>query len=124
MPPTALLCVVEGVGKAYVNQQKDRRDRIEAKLRERLSASHVEVLDESHLHVGHAGAAAGGGHFRATIVSQRFDGLSRLAAQRLVYQTLSEEMKGEIHALALKTFTPSEWESSDGDSGRSREGQP
>ncbi len=124
MPPAALLRVVEGIGKAYVNQQKDRRDRIEAKLREGLSASHVEVLDESHLHAGHAGAAAGGGHFRATIVSQRFDGLSRLAAQRLVYQTLSEEMKGEIHALALKTFTPSEWESGEGDAGRGREGQP
>ena len=124
MPPAAYLRVEDGIGEAQVNEQKDRRARIEAKLRERLSASHIEVLDESRLHAGHAGAAAGGGHFRATIVSQRFDGLSRLAAQRLVYQILSEEMKGEIHALALKTFTPSEWESSEGDAGRSREGQP
>ena len=91
----------------------DRRTRIEAKLRERLAATHVDVLDESHLHVGHAGAAAGGGHFRATIVSERFEGLTRVAAQRLVYETLADEMKSEIHALAMRTFTPTRWREAD-----------
>ncbi len=93
-----------------MSQAEDRRARIEAKLRERLEATHVEVIDESHLHVGHAGAAGGGGHFRATIVSERFDGLSRLEAQRRVYQALADEMKSEIHALAIETFTPAQWE--------------
>ena len=88
----------------------DRRERIEAKLRERLAAVHVEVIDESHLHAGHAGAKSGGGHFRATIVSERFEGLSAVAAQRLVYQTLAEEMAGDIHALAMKTLTPAKWD--------------
>ena len=88
----------------------ERRERIESKLRERLEAAHVEVIDESHLHAGHAGAASGGGHFRATIVSELFEGLSAVAAQRLVYQALAEEMGSEIHALAMKTLTPAKWD--------------
>jgi BolA family transcriptional regulator, general stress-responsive regulator len=87
-----------------------RRERIEQKLRERLAAVHVEVLDESHLHAGHAGAReSGGGHFRATIVSPRFAGVSRLEAQRMVYAALADEMGGEIHALAMTTLTPDQW---------------
>jgi len=88
----------------------DRRGRIEAKLRERLGATHVEVMDESHLHVGHEGAKGGAGHFRATIVSARFAGLSRVAAQRLVYEALAEEMGPEIHALAIRALTPEQWQ--------------
>jgi BolA protein len=87
---------------------EERRARIEAKLRERLAAERVELEDESHLHAGHAGAASGAGHFRATIVSQRFVGLSRIAAQRLVYQALEDEMGDHIHALAMRTLTPDE----------------
>lgn len=87
----------------------DRRERIEALLRDGLDAEHVEVVDESHLHVGHPGAASGGGHFRATIVSRRFEGLSAVEAQRLVYGVLADMMGGEIHALALETLTPAQW---------------
>src|SRR5262245_44970546 len=89
----------------------DRRSHIEARLRAELAASHVEVADESHLHAGHAGAASGGGHFRATVVSDRFAGLSRVARQRLVYGALAAEMTSEIHALAMQTYTPEEWAS-------------
>ncbi len=92
-----------------MNAAEDRRSRIEAKLRNRLKAVHVEVIDESALHVGHAGAASGGGHFRATVVSHQFDGLSLVQAQRLVYRALAEEMKSEVHALALTTLTPDQW---------------
>jgi BolA protein len=88
----------------------DRRQRIEDALRQRLDASHVEVLDESHLHAGHAGAAGGGGHFRAVVVSPRFAGRGRVERQRLVYGALSQEMGGEIHALSFRTLTPDEWE--------------
>ncbi len=87
----------------------DRRAHIEIRLRETLEATHVEVLDESHLHAGHAGAASGGGHFRALIVSPRFEGANSLARQRLVYAALAEEMRGEIHALSMRTLTPGEW---------------
>ena len=80
-------------------------DRIEKKLRRELDATHVEVEDESHLHAGHPGAAAGGSHLRAVIVSERFSGLSRVQSQRLVYSILDEEMRGEIHALSMVTKT-------------------
>jgi BolA protein len=58
-------------------------------------------VDESALHAGHAGARSGGGHFRVRVASPRFQGLSRVDAQRLVYHALGEMMDGEIHALAL-----------------------
>jgi BolA protein len=83
---------------------------IEARLRESLVATHVEVLDESHLHAGHAGAKSGGGHFRAVIVSERFAGLSRVKAQQLVYGAMGSWMGNEIHALSMQTFTPQEWD--------------
>ena len=84
----------------------DRRDRIEAKLTRELDAIEIEVIDESHLHAGHVGAREGGGHFRVEIVSERFAGLGRVAAQRLIYKTLENEMKQEIHALSITARAP------------------
>jgi len=83
-----------------VNAERIRR--IETLLRERVGATRVEVSDDSHLHVGHEGAKGGAGHFRALVVSPRFAGLSRIAAQRLVYDALAELMGPDIHALALR----------------------
>jgi BolA protein len=91
-----------------------RRARIERALRERLDALYVEVVDESHLHAGHAGAARGGGHFRALVVSERFAGLPLVAAQRLVYEALAAEMQGEIHALSVRTLSPERWRAEGG----------
>jgi BolA protein len=85
------------------------RDQLEARLREALRAIHCEVIDESHLHAGHAGARDGGGHFRATIVSAKFEGLNRIKAQQLVYASVGDWMGKEIHALSMKTFTPEAW---------------
>jgi BolA protein len=85
------------------------RDALEARLRDRLEASHVEVIDESHLHAGHAGAKDGGGHFRAVIVSERFAGLNRVKSQQLVYSIVDDWMGREIHALSMKTFTSLGW---------------
>ena len=82
---------------------------LEARLREALGATHVEVVDESHLHAGHAGARGGGGHYRAVIVSDRFAGLSRVKAQQVVYAAVDDWMGGEIHALSMSTFTPEAW---------------
>ncbi|MDJ0789082.1 MAG: BolA family protein [Myxococcota bacterium] len=93
---------------------EERRARIESKLRERLDAAHVEVADESHLHAGHAGAREGGGHFRAVIVSDRFEGKNRVAAQREVYAALEDEMGAHIHALAMTTLTPAQWKEQGG----------
>lgn len=82
---------------------------IERVLKEKLAPLYLEVIDESHLHAGHAGAR-GGGHYRATIVSEAFEGKSRVERQRMVYDLLSEPMRsGAIHALSLTTRTPAEW---------------
>jgi BolA protein len=82
-----------------VNAERIRR--IEALLRERVGATRVEVIDESHLHAGHVGARGGAGHFRAHVVSPRFAGLSRIEAQRLVYAALADMIGPDIHALSL-----------------------
>ena len=84
---------------------------IERRLTEHLGASHVEVEDESRFHAGHG---ASGGHYRAVVVSERFAGLSRVAAQRLVYDALGEWMSGPIHAFAVRTFTPEQWQAGAG----------
>jgi BolA protein len=80
-------------------------------IRERLSAlepQSVELLDESGRHVGHAGAAAGGSHFRLVIVSPRFAGLDKLERHRMVYAALGPLMQREIHALAIQALAPDE----------------
>ena len=82
---------------------EDRVQRIESLLREKLGATDVQVIDESHKHRGHAGAAGGGGHFRVSVVSPRFAGLSLVQSQRLVYQALGDMMTNEIHALTIAT---------------------
>jgi BolA protein len=63
----------------------DRIAMIEQRLRNALSVDSIEIVDESHLHVGHPGAASGGGHFQVTIVADNFDGLSTLARHRLIF---------------------------------------
>jgi BolA protein len=82
---------------------------IESKLAAALQPSRLKVVDESDLHKGHAGHRPGGqSHFRVEIVSAAFEGQSRVARQRRVYEVLSEELKGGVHALALTTLTPAE----------------
>ncbi|MEJ5212045.1 MAG: BolA family protein [Burkholderiales bacterium] len=81
------------------------------RIRERLAAlapQHLEIGDDSALHAGHAGAREGG-HYRVTIVSERFAGLPTLARHRLVYDTLGELMRTEIHALSITAATPDEF---------------
>lgn len=79
-------------------------------LKETLTPSFLTVEDESHLHAGHAGVRqTGGGHFRLVIVSPLFEGKNHLERHQAVYRAL-QKISQEIHALALKTYTPSEWE--------------
>lgn len=86
-----------------------RAQAIEDALRDKLEAQHVAVIDQSPLHEGHVGAGGGGGHFQVLVVSDRFRGLSRIAAQRIVYEALGEMMINDIHALSMRTLTPEEW---------------
>ncbi len=82
---------------------------IETTLREQLDATLVEVVDDSAAHAGHLGAEGGGGHFRVLVVSPRFEGLSQVAAQRLVYSALGDFMTTDVHALEMRTLTPEAW---------------
>jgi BolA family transcriptional regulator, general stress-responsive regulator len=80
-------------------------------IRERLAPlapESLEVFDDSHKHVGHAGARDGGGHYQLVIVSREFTGKPAVARHRLVYQALSDLMPGRIHALAISAYTPEE----------------
>jgi len=86
-----------------------RAQAIEDAMYQELQAQHVAVVDQSPLHAGHVGAEGGGGHFQVLVVSERFRGLSRVAAQRLVYDALGALMVEDIHALAMRTLTPEEW---------------
>jgi BolA protein len=68
----------------------------------------LDVADESHRHIGHAGARDGRGHFRVRLVSSRFEDLSPVARHRAVYAALGELMQTDIHALAIEARTPDE----------------
>lgn len=82
---------------------------IAAKLTKAFAPASLDVVDESHLHEGHAGHRPGGQtHFRVYIVSQAFDGKSRVERHRMIHQALAIELAGGIHALALKIHAPSE----------------
>ncbi len=81
---------------------------IRERLEQAFSPSVLEVIDDSHLHRGHPGAADGRGHFRVRIVSDRFEGLPRLARHRLVYAAVGELMQTDIHALNIEAFSENE----------------
>ena len=79
-----------------------RAEKIEAKLKGAFAPRVLEVVDQSEAHRGHAGFQEGGeSHFRVTVESEAFQGLSRIAKHRAVHEALGKELMGEIHALAL-----------------------
>ena len=83
---------------------------VEALLRERLAALsplRLEVVDDSALHAGHAGAREGG-HYRLLIVSREFAGKTTLQRHRLIHDALGELMRSRIHALSIRSLTPDE----------------
>ncbi|MFP6637736.1 MAG: BolA family protein [Nitrospinaceae bacterium] len=84
---------------------------IERNLKEKLSADHIEIIDESHLHRGHK-AAGGGGHYSIVVVSPQFENVNVMDRVRLVHKALDQEMTGApklIHALQVKTFDSAQW---------------
>lgn len=68
----------------------------------------LEIEDDSALHAGHAGARGGGGHYRMTMVSDRFSGKNTVARHRMIYDALGELMRTRIHALAIRALTAEE----------------
>ena len=84
-------------------------DDIDAAVRAALQPRTLEVLDDSHLHAGHAGAREGR-HFTVRITAERFNGLSRVARHRLIYDALQLLIPRGIHALAIEAHAPGESE--------------
>ncbi|HEY5206605.1 MAG TPA: BolA family protein [Roseiarcus sp.] len=85
------------------------QQRIVARLTAGLDPILLDVVDESDLHAGHAGAREGGGtHYRVRVVSAKFDGRSRVERHRLVYDLLTAEFADGLHALALAAKAPGE----------------
>ena len=83
--------------------------RIQEKLTAALSPVRLAVIDDSSKHAGHVGARPGGEtHFTVDVVSSAFEGLSRVARQRKIYEILAEEVAGPVHALAMIVKTPKE----------------
>jgi BolA protein len=85
-----------------------RTETIDEMLRGALKPTELLVKDQSHLHEGHAGAQEGKGHFDVTIVSEQFDGLTRIARHRLVYHALGAFMESDVHALRITALSPAE----------------
>tara|TARA_R110002167_G_scaffold133555_3_gene318736 strand:- start:461 stop:733 length:273 start_codon:yes stop_codon:yes gene_type:complete len=86
-----------------------RAERIEAALTEAFGPELLEIVDESHLHAGHAGARPEGEtHFRVTLAAAAFDGVGRVARQRMVNAALAPEFDRGLHALSIRALAPDE----------------
>jgi len=82
---------------------------IERRLKEALNPVHLEVIDESHRHAGHAGAhPEGESHFHVVIVSEAFAGKPLVQRHRLVNEALGDLLRNRVHALAITARTPDE----------------
>lgn len=85
----------------------------EQAIRERLMVAleptRLDLVNESHLHAGHAGSpGTGESHFRLLIVSKAFEGRSRVDRHRLVNDALADLLKHRVHAMAIKAYAPGE----------------
>jgi len=89
-----------------INQQ--RMAAFDEDLRKAFQVETLKIVDESHLHAGHAGAASGGGHFRLEILAPEFKGLSLVSRHRAVYAALNRHIPKEIHALTIVALAPDE----------------
>ena len=86
----------------------DRIAEIKSRLEYALSPTHIDIIDESHMHAGHAGAASGAGHFSITVISDKFTGKSAIQRHRMVYLAVDDLMQTEIHALSINALAPND----------------
>ena len=87
---------------------KPTHDALLERFRQAFPDATIQVEDESHLHVGHAGAAGGAGHYRVQVIDASFKGLQRIARHRLVYDAVSDWMPERVHALNIIAMTTEE----------------
>ena len=86
------------------------KNQIKETLKKKLNASFVDVLDESDRHAGHQEARiSGGGHYSVTVVSNVFEGKNLLERHKMIYDALGFGKSPDIHALAIKAYTTTEW---------------
>ena len=85
-----------------------RAARLAARVTQGLAPLALEIVDDSHKHAGHAGAADGRGHFTVKVVSERFSGLPVVRRHRLVYEAVGDMMSTDIHALSIQALAPGE----------------
>jgi len=84
-------------------------EQLERKLTDAFAPARLQIDDDSARHAGHAGARQGGeSHFNVVIESARFEGVSRVQRQRMVYAALAEELAGPVHALSVTALAPGE----------------
>ena len=85
-----------------------RIERMRALLQAAFEPSVLDIVDDSHRHIGHAGASDGHGHFTVDIVSDRFESLASIARHRAIYAALGTMLSTDIHALSIRAATPAE----------------
>jgi BolA protein len=83
--------------------KSERVQIIQERLQRLFSPSHLEVIDDSDQHIGHAGSRDGAGHYTVVIVAECLQEKSRIESHRLIYDALSDLIPHEIHALRIKT---------------------
>ena len=94
----------------YNKSELPMEGRMRALLEQAFSPQHIEIVNNSHLHAGHAGDdGTGETHFHLTIVSDLFESQSRVDRQRAVYNALNVLFNSSLHALECKCFTIIEW---------------
>ena len=84
----------------------ERVEQIRQCLQARFAPTELKVIDESHQHAGHAGAASGRGHFRVQISADAFSAMSLIQRHRAIYEALGSLMQTDIHALAIEARVP------------------
>jgi len=85
---------------------------IKNKIKEQINISKIEIINESAGHENHPGNS-GGGHYKALIISNDFEGKNLVERHQIIYQALGELMTNEIHAFSMKTMTENEFKSTD-----------
>ncbi len=85
-----------------------RIEAIEHILVETFQPTALEIIDDSHHHVGHVGAQKGGGHFTVKICSSKFEGIPLVKRHQMIYRALSNMMEKDIHALSIRATTQEE----------------
>ena len=84
-----------------------KQQELEQRLRQEFQPHFIAVENESYMHSSGRGADS---HFKIVLVSDAFEGISKVARHQKIYQLFSQDLKNGIHALALHLYTKQEWD--------------